>query len=261
MGFALISGGTSGIGLMIARHLLGEGWQVLCFSMDEGQVKEFSETLGKEHAGKATALVCDITSDDDIAALVSKLKAEGTTPDLVINCAAILGPVGQFHENDFAKWQLAVDIDLTGNARLLHALIPLLLESLPQRQAEGRLLPRVINIGGGGAGYARLYHSAYGAAKTAMVRLTENLALEYKERIAFNIIAPGAYKTNIWKDETHDKEPAQWSDESRLFALIDYLAGPQSEGVTGRFIHIENDYRSFTPAISGTDRFLLRRTN
>lgn len=257
---ALISGGTSGIGLMAASHLLSKGWNVIIFSRNEASIATAKNALA-QHDNALTILRCDIASDHDVAALVKTLRERNIHLDAVINCAAILGPVGLFHENDFQKWKQAIDIDLTGNARLLHAIIPLLLESVPARIAAGTSLPKVVNVGGGGAGNARIYHTAYGTAKTAMVRLTEGLAVEYKDKIEFNIIAPGAHKTNIWKDETYDKEPAKWADVNKLYALIDYLTGRDSDGITGRFVHIENDYRSFTPEISSTERYLLRRTN
>ncbi|HIH24099.1 TPA: SDR family oxidoreductase [Candidatus Woesearchaeota archaeon] len=264
--WALISGGASGLGLRIAGHLLSGGWSVAVFSNDAPSVESARQELLSLAAGgpvgdRVLALVCDISSEEDVVSLVRTLKNEGITPDAVINAAAILGPVGPFHENDFAVWARTIDIDLVGNARLLHAMLPLLLESVPARIERGESLPKIVNFGGGGAGYARLYHTAYGTAKTAMVRLTESIALEYKGKVECNIIAPGAHKTAIWNDETHDKEPAQWSSMEKLYALIDYLTGKDSDGISGRFIHIENDYRSFTPEISGTDRYQLRRTN
>jgi NAD(P)-dependent dehydrogenase (short-subunit alcohol dehydrogenase family) len=241
----LISGASSGLGRAVAEFLQRQGCTVIGISSDAEKLT--SALRGLQHAH---ALRCDITRHEDLSALVRELRARQLTPDAIVNAAAVLGPVAKFGSGDFAAWQRAVEVDLIGNAALLHALLPLLLT------AKAR--PKIINFGGGGAAYARPYHSAYAAAKTGMVRLTEVLALEHPE-LDCNIIAPGAHKTAMWDGETHDKEPTQWADKQLLFKLVAWLLSPASDHISGKFIHIENPYETFTKDL-GPDRYVLRRT-
>ncbi len=244
----LIIGGSTGIGKKIAAHLLAQGHEVIISSSSEGKLTQASDTL---EGDKLYALRCDVTRASDVVELAAKLARERLVPRTVIVAAAILGPVGKFGENDFAQWRRAIEVDLIGNAAAVHAFLPLLL-------AQER--PKLILFGGGGAAYSRPMHTAYATAKTGMVRLAEILADEYKGQLDVNIIAPGAHLTPMWDTETHDKPPAQWADDAKLFALIDWLVSPASDGISGRFIHIENEYREFTPEITGSDRYVLRRT-
>ncbi len=244
----LIVGGSTGIGKKIAAHLLTQGHEVIVASLYEKDLDEARKDLASE---KLHTFRCDITDNDDVRLLVHQLIEHRLTPRTVIVSAAVLGPVGKFGDSEFGKWSKAVEIDLIGNAAVVHALLPTLL--LQEK-------PKLVLFGGGGAAYSRPMHTAYAASKTAIVRFAEILADEYKGVLDVNVIAPGAHKTPMWNDETHDKEPEKWADDKLLFALIDWLVSSASDGVSGRFIHIENEYREFTPEITGSDRYVLRRT-
>lgn len=249
----LITGGSSGIGKKIADFLLNKGCIVIIVSSNKMKLENaFKELQKNELKGDLKYFNCDITNDKEIDILVEFLNKNKIKLNILINCAAILGPVGIFEDNSFEEWKRTIDTNLIGNALIIQKMIPLLLKTK---------YPKVINLGGGGAGYPRLYHTAYAASKTAMVRLTEILAEEYRNKIDFNIIAPGAHKTPIWDKETYDPEPEEWADDNKLFGLISFLSSSNSNGITGRFIHIENDWKSLTSEISNTSRFQLRRTD
>lgn len=234
----VISGGSSGIGRKLAGFLSEHDADVTVLSSNDGKLRRIESELG------VRTIACDISSVESVRSLPLERL------DVLINCAAILGPVGKFEENDAEEWKRTIDVDLTGNALLIHALLPAL--------KRGRH-PKVINVGGGGAGYSRPFHTAYAAAKTGMVRLTEILADEYRGEVEFNIIAPGAHRTPMWERETHDSPPDEWADDGKLFGLVSFLIA--RHGITGRFLHIENDWAKLDPAVSDTARFQLRRTD
>ena len=249
----LLNGASTGIGKKIANFLLSKGCNLIITSSHKERIADtFSELKNKKGKGMLKNFVCDITKNSCTDSLIDFLNKDKIILDALINCAGVLGPLGLFGESDFDKWKKTIDINLTGNALIIHKMMPFLLKAK---------CPKIINFGGGGAAYSRPFHTAYASSKTGMVRLTEILAEEYKGKIDVNIVAPGAHKTRMWEKESYDKEPEKWADDNRLFGLIAFLISKLSNGVTGRFIHIENDWENLTSEISSTDRFVLRRTN
>jgi NAD(P)-dependent dehydrogenase (short-subunit alcohol dehydrogenase family) len=91
-----------------------------------------------------------------------------------------------------------------------------------------------------------------------MVRLTEIIAAEYP-MIDANAIAPGAHNTGIWKAETHDKPPEKWADKARFLSLVSFLLSEKSDGISGKFLHIYDDWEGLAPEVSRGDLYTLRR--
>jgi NAD(P)-dependent dehydrogenase (short-subunit alcohol dehydrogenase family) len=167
--------------------------------------------------------------------------------DGLINSAAITGPGGRLHEQNFAEFAEAVEINFLAPAYLCHQVIPHLLKS------QGT----VINLSGGGATAARPFFSAYGTAKCAIVRLTETLALEYPE-LRFYGISPGVLNTAMMKDIARlgekvgaEVETAKrcmekgGEDPGRAAQLARWLFENRPAHLSGRLISaIWDDYRN-----------------
>ena len=187
----------------------------------------------------------DVSDKDKLRKLFSNIKKL----DVLINCAGILGPVGKFEDIDLDKWKKTIEVNFFGTVHTCYYALPLL-----KKSRRGK----IINFAGGGSAYPRLFHTAYGSSKTAVIRFTETLAGEYPS-LDINVIAPGAYKTNIWNGETHDKEPAQWGDIHCLKSFIQFLVSEKSDGISGKFIHYKDDWKHFDKKTLSKDIFTLRR--
>lgn len=119
--------------------------------------------------------------------LSKKFKKTYKKIDVLINCAGVYGPIGQFHTNNLQDWQSAVQINLLGTANVCHAFLPLML-----KKKKGK----IVNLSGGGAVQPFPNFSSYAVSKAAVVRFTENLAKEYKDKnIQVNAVSPGAINT------------------------------------------------------------------
>ena len=187
----------------------------------------------------------DVSDKDKLRKLFSNIKKL----DVLINCAGILGPVGKFEDNDLDQWERTLKVNFLGSVYTSYFALPLL-----KRSRRGK----IINFAGGGSAYPRLFHSAYGSSKTAVVRFTETLAQEYPS-LDINVIAPGAYKTKIWDGETYDKEPDRWGDIDRLKSFIKFLVSKKSDGISGKFIHYKDDWKNFNKKKLSKDVYTLRR--
>lgn len=236
----LITGATGGIGEKITQHLATHH-QVIALARSQENLDKLNQQLGQ----KLTTISVDISKRIPLQKALSRVK----NLDVLINCAAVLKPVGPFLENDLKEWRETLEINLLGTVYTCYFALPLLLKS-----PRGK----IINFSGGGSAYSRLFHTAYASSKTAVVRFTEILADEYPN-LNINVIAPGAYKTKMWKDETADPEPEKWGDMERLKNFIDFLVSEKSDGINGKFIHYKDNWEDFTPKTLSKDIYTLRR--
>ena len=89
--------------------------------------------------------------------------------DVLVNNAAITGPIGPLEACDWHEWTHALATDLLAPVALMRAAVPVM-------RLQGR--GKIINLSGGGATGPRAHFTAYAAAKSALVRVTETLAEE-----------------------------------------------------------------------------------
>ena len=241
----LITGGTGGIGSQVVKAFTKDGHNITIWSTNS---KKF-EALKKECANSANLQFqkVDIANEKQVGEAAKKI--EGL--DILINAAAVLWPVKPFLETDLDELKKSIEISMWGTIYACYYLLPAL-----KKSRSGK----IINFSGGGGANSRKNHMAYSLAKTALVRFTENLALENPE-VEANIIAPGAQKTPMWKDEKSDPEPEKWGDMKELLNFIKFLASDKSNGISGRFINYRDDWskKEFAEKIKSDSDFLTLR--
>ncbi|MEM2137546.1 MAG: SDR family oxidoreductase [Candidatus Anstonellaceae archaeon] len=241
----LISGASGGLGSLVASSESKNFSEIILLGKKKDALAKVASSIAGNPGVGLHLAVADISDFNSLSDSLSPFQ----TIDGLVNAAAILGPVARFGDGKWEDWVSAVNIDLIGNAAVCRAVLPALLKS-----RRGK----IVNFAGGGAAGVRVQHTAYASSKAAMVRFTEILAAEYP-KIDANIIAPGAHKTGIWETETHDKPPEKWADKGRFCALVSYLLSEKSDGISGKFIHINDRWENFTREITNSDRYTLRR--
>lgn len=127
----------------------------------------------------------DVASQESCLRWVNSTLERFGRIDGLINNAAVTGPGGKLHECEFKDFEDAIRVNFLMPVFLCQKVLPLF-----QKQGSGV----VINLSGGGATNARPHFAAYGTSKTALVRMTENLAEEYPH-LRFYAMAPGSLKT------------------------------------------------------------------
>ncbi len=177
----LVTGGSMGIGLAIARALAADGDRLTLAARDAGALQHAAEGLpGAEHR----AFPLDVTDEAGWRELAAQLGAL----DGLVCAAALLGPIGPIGSYAPSEFLATVEVNLHGTLRAIHHCLPAL------RAGRGA----IVTFGGGGATAPLPRYDAYAASKAAIVRLTENLARDLLEDgIRVNCVAPGFVATRM----------------------------------------------------------------
>ena len=124
--------------------------------------------------GAAIACVADVSTAVGIAAILEHTMQAYGLPDLVVNNAGLLGPLGPLYDNDANEWWRCLEVNLLGPMRMMQAVLPGML-----RRNSGR----IINVASGSGTSATSYMSAYVTSKAALIRLTELLHWKSRPRV------------------------------------------------------------------------------
>ena len=189
---ALVTGGSRGIGLMIARGFLATGAKVYISSRKADVCDRVAAELGAE-GGTCVSLPADLSTEDECRRLAEEVALrEGALHILVNNAGANWGaPLEEYPDS---AWDKVYALNVKGIFNLTRACLPLL------RKAARREDPaRVINIGSvDGLKPPRMENYAYAASKAAVHHLTRVLASRFKgDLITVNAIAPGPFESKM----------------------------------------------------------------
>jgi 2-deoxy-D-gluconate 3-dehydrogenase len=188
---ALVTGGSRGIGEMIAAGFLAQGAKVYISSRKADACQATAQRLAAAYGGECIALPADLSRLDGVNALAQALAARESQLDILVNNAGASwgAPLESFPE---VGWDKVMDTNVKGVFFLTQQLMPLL-----RKAAAGPSPARVINIGSiDGLKSSAFDAWSYGASKAAVHHLTRFMAAKLTpERILCNAIAPGPYPT------------------------------------------------------------------
>jgi 3-oxoacyl-[acyl-carrier protein] reductase len=243
----VLTGSSTGIGRAIAQRLLARGDRVW------GIARSDQSDLAAQHPGRFHFSRADVAEWPDLERAAANVVAAWPHVDGLITAAGLQGEIGKALAADPARWSATVRANLDGTFFSIRAFAALL------AAAPGRA--KIVCFSGGGATKPRARFSAYGVAKTGVVRLVETIAEEEgAERIDINAIAPGAIDTRL-TDEVLALGPAVVGEPEyaaaqkvkagsasadapakagaaieRVLALVEWLLSPASDRISGRLL-------------------------
>jgi NAD(P)-dependent dehydrogenase (short-subunit alcohol dehydrogenase family) len=187
---ALVTGGSRGIGLMIARGYVEAGARVYISSRKADVLDEVAAELSK--VGECHAIAADLSSEAECRRLAEAIAARESTLDILVNNAGATwgAPLEQFDE---AAWERALALNVEGVFHLTKFLLPLLEEAGTADDPA-----RVITIGSiDGIRVPLMENYSYSASKAAVHMLTRHLAKRLAPEITVNAIAPGPFESKM----------------------------------------------------------------
>lgn len=270
---AVITGASRGLGEAIARQFWEHGASLLLAARHEEDLQRVAASLPLRSGQTVHCAVVDLAARDPSPAqqMAQSLQMLGDPLHILVNNAGMQGPIGPLSAqvDDWETWLRTIVVNFLAPARLIAELAP--------RLADGGV---IINVAGGGATGPRPNFSAYATAKTALVRLTECLAEELRDRrIRVLALAPGILPTTMLL-EVASADPAvagireveaarralntpDAAAIARAARCALWMASDASAGITGRLISAVWDpwplLRDHADEIARSDLYTLRR--
>lgn len=254
---ALVTGGSRGIGKMIASAFLAQGAaKVYITARKAGPCEETAKELSKAFDGECIALPIDISTNAGCDKLATELmKLEPKLDILVNNAGAAWG--AEFDEFPESGWDKVMDLNVKSLFFLTKAL------HKPLRAAASEQRPaKVINIASiDGIFVNPMETYSYGASKAAVIHLTRRMAAKLiKEHIVVTAICPGAFASDMNRAARDQADEVSQRIPSKRIGNIDdmgglaiFLASRAGDYVVGNAIAIDGGivYASTGSAISG----------
>jgi len=241
---AIVTGGGRGLGRVFAIRLSIVGASVAVIARTRNQIDETVAQI-RGQGGQAIAYSADVTDFTQMEHVVNQIKVSLGKIDLLVNNAGIGSTYGPVWHVDPAIWWKNMEVNLFGTYLCTWMVLPEMLK---------RQKGCIINVASGAGLVAIPNYSAYTVSKTALIRFSENLAMETKEKgIQVYAISPGMVRTAMteysrgeegqrwlpWTKELFDQD--RFVSSERAAMLVLQLASGRYKALSGSYLTIKDD--------------------
>jgi gluconate 5-dehydrogenase len=237
---ALITGGTHGLGMAMAKGLGLAGAELLINGHSSEKMKLALDEYAKAKL-KVSGYLFDVTNDQAVSTAINSIEKEIGPIDILVNNAGIIKriPMVDMETEDFKE---VINVDLVA---------PFIVSKYVGRHMIARGQGKIINICSMMSELGRNTVSAYAAAKGGLKMLTKNMATEWaKHNIQVNGIGPGYFATeqtapirvngHPFNDFIIGRTPAgRWGNPEDLIGTTVFLASSASDFVNGQIIYVD----------------------
>ncbi len=220
---AVVTGAASGIGLALSKALASAGYRVAMSDIHEqGLSRARDEVADAISNNDVLAIRTDVTKADEVQSLSAAVMAVWGSPDVVINNAGVIGPIGPVWEGPLDQWELAMRINYWGVLYGMRAFLPPMIQ-----RGSGRL----INTASVASWSSGPRMASYGSTKHAVLALTESASRELRElgsAVRVSMICPTTVRTSLL---THLETPGSGDEVGRQRLLAAREGGLSADEV------------------------------
>ncbi|QQS45833.1 MAG: 3-oxoacyl-ACP reductase FabG [Acidobacteriota bacterium] len=240
---ALVTGGSKGLGLVMAEALAEAGADVAINSRNLADCHDAAERIATATGRRVIGVRGDVAKSSDVAAMKSEIERSLGTIDILINNAGIniRGPIDELTEAD---WDAVMDVNLKGPFLCSKAFGPEMCE---------RGWGRIINLGSIMSVISLSARSPYASSKSGILGLTRTLALEWAAKgVTVNAICPGPFGTEMNRQLLNDPVKYQdfvsripvgrWGELHEIACAVLFLASDAASYVTGSSLFIDGGW-------------------
>ncbi len=262
----LITGGSRGIGKRLALGFAQVGARVGLVARSQPEL-DLAKLEIEQAGGNACRIRADVRDLEQLSMAVERLKVVfGGTLDILIAAAGVQGPIGPLLSTRQPVWNETIEINLIGAVNACRVALPSMIE-----KRSGK----IVIVAGGGSSQSRPNFGAYAASKAGLVRFAECLADEVRDHnVQVNCISPGGAYTHMTDEilrageeragarEIADAEQVRITGgvpADKQIQLVLFLASDRSNHISGKLIHIHDDWRRLEQANMKPEIYTLRR--
>jgi NAD(P)-dependent dehydrogenase (short-subunit alcohol dehydrogenase family) len=226
---ALVTGASTGIGRHLVEGLAARGMAVAGLARGEDRLRTAMDEVAAATGARTLAVSADVTDRASVDAAAARVAEELGPVDLLVNNA---GLIDEFEvplwEADPDQWWDVVTSHVKGGFLLCRTVVPWMVL---------RNRGRVVNLASGMSVRPSPDYSAYSVAKTALMRLTENLAgaLDGSEVRAYDV-APGVVQTDMTGSMAMWRGFTDWTPPDRVVRFVTAIAGGELDQWSGRLL-------------------------
>jgi NAD(P)-dependent dehydrogenase (short-subunit alcohol dehydrogenase family) len=261
----LVTGAGRGIGKRLAIGFANRGAFVGLLARSKAEL-DLCHLEIQHTGGTAVRLRYDVGDYEQMCAATDRVRVDFAPIEVLICAAGVQGPIGPFAETSPKSWHEALHTNLVGVMNICRAVLPHMIQ---------RRSGKIVVLTGGGTSSARPNFAVYAASKAALARLVESIAEEVSEHnVQINCLSPGGAYTHMtdqilaagdragWR-ETEDAQHVRITggiSPERQVELALYLASDESNHISGRLIHVEDDWKKILKKSPvSPDLYTLRR--
>jgi len=237
----IVTGAAHGIGRAIAEIFADEGASVFLADIDEKTGEEVAEKIRGQN-GDATFLHCDVSSAEQVAAVVERVLGKKARIDVLCNNAAYIGAWHNAAETLDDEWEKSFRVSLMGTQYFTRETLPFMVQ-----QKSGSII-NISSIQGlvGGRNSA-----AYTTVKSGLIGFTRSVAYDFgAHNIRCNAICPGAIRTRISPEpgsELHQRQLSKTflgriGEPREVAAAALFFASDESSYVTGAILAVDGGW-------------------
>ncbi len=261
----LVTGAGRGIGKRLAIGFATRGARVGLLARSKPELDLCH--LEIEHAGgNALRIRADVADYEQVSAAIERMRVQfGGAAQVLVCAAATLGPVGPFAESSPRSWTEAIQTNLVGVMNVCRAVLP---DMIQHRKGK------IVILTGGHGSQARPNFALYAATKAAVVSLVESLAEELRDHnVQINCMSPGSSYTHMTDQVLAAGDRAGWREleeaqqvrltggvtADKQIDLALFLGSEESNHISGRLLHVLDDWKRLRDAAVKPDLYTLRR--